>query len=165
MPAKCTSPSSLLDGSEMLLRITLPKQISKCTQKHRVRMRQSTPCDTILIRLEPKWLRKYVYQSILCELKESVIVQKSVHGVLCVELRVVAERGSRKLLTGAHHQEEDPSLLITLFPRESTVCELVNDAMQNRDKPTCTKVIPLPIKNPTSDANRRAVDREVGGNI
>ena len=92
--------------------------------KHRVRMRQSTECDTILIRLAPKWLRKYVYQSILCELKESVIVHKSVHGVLCVELRVVAERGSRKLLTRAHHQEEDPSLLITLFPRESTVCEL-----------------------------------------
>ena len=57
---------------------------------------------------------------------ESVIVHRSVHGVLCVELRVVAERGSRKLLTRAHHQEEDPSLLITLFPRESTVCELVN---------------------------------------
>ncbi len=62
-------------------------------------------------------------------------------GLLCFAGRRSFVVG-RKLLTRAHHQEEDPSLLITLFPRESTVCELVNDAMQNRDKPTCTKVIP-----------------------
>ncbi len=89
-------------------------------------MRQSTECDALLLRLGPKWLRKYVYQSILCELQESVIVDRSVHGVLCVEIPVVGERGSRKLLTRAHHQEEGPSLLITLSQRASTVCELVN---------------------------------------